>query len=105
MYQPSNRRLCQPGDVAFVIGAAVPFCVDDAREQGETIVPIAWGREGSDVRVVSYYNGKFTLCDARGAFLKEVTCRRGEGKRRVKLFTRPEQAALFAVEHNVEECK
>jgi hypothetical protein len=100
-YQPRNRNV--RSQQAFSVGPdEVPFYVDDIDSRGG---PIAWGREGNPIRVVTYYGGRFTLCDDRGRYLKRERAQRGEYRRRVRTFGTAPAAALFAVENAVESCE
>lgn len=101
-FQPRNRRLCVPAREAFTIDGTVWY-VDDAEEVRGEVVPFSWGREACPVRVTTCQRG-FTLVDDRGRFLKVEQARRGEYRRRVRKFRTAEQAAWYAVRHNVETC-
>jgi len=101
-YQPRNRRLCVPAREWTTINGTVWY-VDDAEEVRGEIVPLSWGREDCPVRVTTCQRG-FTLVDDRGRFLKFEQARRGEYRRRVRTFRTFEEAALYAVRHNVETC-
>lgn len=103
-YRPRNRRLCLPPVVGFTVDG-IDWYVDDAEEHRGEVVPFAWGREGSAVRVVTYGVSRFTLCDDRGRFLKRRECYRGEGKRRVQSFPSRLEAAAAQVRRGIESCE
>ncbi|SOC26138.1 hypothetical protein [Thalassospira xiamenensis] len=105
MFQPSNRRLCHLDQLAFTVGKDnVPFFVNDALEIDGQVVAVEWGREGSEIRVVTH-RGRFVLTDGHGRTLRQERYRAGEGKRRVKTFATAIKAAEYAVEHKLENCQ
>lgn len=103
-YQPRNRRLCVPPVKAFTVDG-VDWYVDDAEEHGGRLVPNSWGREGSEIRIVTNGVGRYTLCDSRGRFLKRAQAYRGEYKRRVLSFPSKIKAALAQVRRGIETCE